>query len=363
MQTRYDRKLRTARVGEFADGGPRDVLSLINEDPSAKQVSTITADSASDSTQYDITVQGVALSFTSDASATVGEIAAGLRAAIVADAVANAGLNVTVSAGVVTLTSLYAGTTFTVTSDEADLTVATSTAADSGDPIEFGSLVLFDPADTTFGRLFKAANLAARTRTITVAGTAENSKTINVALNIDGVSYLIGAVSPASATATNTATAIRDAINAALPADTVIATSASGVVTLTAEVAGVPFDVTATGVATSTMTVTVGGDAYAAADDFSTMLAGIAVHEYTHEVPKSGNAKYEANVVMSVARSGRINVTTAETVSRGKPVFVSTSDGLTFRASAASGYVQLPAGKFEWAGAPESTIGTLQLAC
>jgi len=360
-QSRYNASLRNAPVGTLADNGPADVISLIADDPSTAQVSTITVDSASNSTQYDITVQGEALAYTSDSSATTAEIAAGLAAAIKASGVAASGLNVSVASNVVTLTSLYAGATFTVSSDEGDLTVATGTAADQADPLAFGALAIYDSADPKYGKAFRTANLAARTRTITAGGTEEDSLTIAGNVQIGGVSWSFVTNTASSATLTSIGEAIRDAINAVMPANTVIATADTGVVTLTSEVVGVPFEVTAVVYGASTLTITVGGDSYVHGDDAAQVAAGIVLRGYRHEVSASGTANVGGSETADIVRRGRIHVATAEQVAPGKPVYVDLATGASFRASAASGYIELPAYRFRWHDAPSASVGVLDL--
>lgn len=361
-QTRYKQTMREGRAGDPADGGACDVITLINDDPNTAQVSTITADSASNSTKYTVTLNSVDIGFTSDASATTTEIATGIAAAINAEALVRGAVSATSSAAVVTVTSLIAGRSFTLTSSEADLTVATSTANDTADAVPFGALVLADPANDDYGRIAKTANLLARVRTITVGGTAENDKTFGVTVTLGGVAYSVPVLTAPSATLTNIASGIAAAINAMMPADTIIAASSSGVVTLTAEAPGLGFEVAVAEGKPVSMTFTVGGDSFVAFDSLESALAGIARHEQRHEIGKDGVGHYPGGSTMSIVQAGRMIVTTAESVSRGKPVFVSMADGKTFRASAATDYVELPRDRFKWAGSRSSTLGILQLS-
>jgi len=55
-QTRYNASLRNAPVGTLADDGPRDIITLIADDPSTAQVSTITVSTATNSATYTVDV-------------------------------------------------------------------------------------------------------------------------------------------------------------------------------------------------------------------------------------------------------------------------------------------------------------------
>jgi len=357
-QTRYDKDLRVGRAGDPADSGPKDIISLINDDPRAAQVSTITVDSASNSTLYSVTLNEVVVSFTSDASATVAEIATGLAAAINAEPLVAASVSADAASAVVTVTSSYAGRAFTLTSSEADLTLATGTANDLADPVPFGAAVVFDSADAKYGRLLKTANMSARVRTITFSGAAENSKTFTVNIDVGGKVYAISVLTPASATLATVASTVAAAINGVMPASTVVATSSSGVVTLTAEVAGLGFNVTAVDYKPDTMAIAVSADSFVAFDSIDDAFAGIAHSGYRHETAGS-TGEFPGGSVMSVMRSGRGLVDTAEQVLPGHPVYVSMTDGKTFRQSAASGYIQLP--RASWKGSRSASVGVLSL--
>jgi len=262
---------------------------------------------------------------------------------------------------VVTLTSLYAGASFTVSTSDAKLTVATGTAADQADPLSFGALAIYDSANPRYGKAFKTANLAARTRTITAGGTEEDSLPVTGVILLGGKAYWFATTTGSSATLTSIGEAIRDAINAVMPASTVVATADTGVVTLTSEVVGVPFEVTCYVAGASTLTITVGGDSYVHGDDAAQVAAGIVLRGYRHEVSASGTANVGGSETADIVRRGRIHVATAEQVAPGKPVYVDLATGASFRASAASGYIELPAYRFRWHDAPSASVGVLDL--
>lgn len=109
--------------------------------PSAKvaKVSTVTIDTPTNSTLYQIRVNGIDSEYTSDGSATAAEIEAGLVSAVNSNALAAAIVTAAAGAGdTLTLTGVTAGDDFTVTTSGATLSVATTTAAVDNDVIGFG---------------------------------------------------------------------------------------------------------------------------------------------------------------------------------------------------------------------------------
>lgn len=128
--------------GEIADAGNHDIVSRIN--PAVAQVSTVTIASVDDSTDYVTTINGVPLSFTSDASATEAEINVGVLAAINDSNFNGVGLAFDVTAvqgattATVVITADVTDTVFTITVTAVQLTVALTTAAAGVIPFGLG---------------------------------------------------------------------------------------------------------------------------------------------------------------------------------------------------------------------------------
>lgn len=106
-------------------------------DNATKQVATLTVDTASDSIAYTFTIDGVAYTITSDASATQGEIAIALVAAVNADASASFSAATTaiatdVVASDVVLTAKISGESYVVASSDVNMTLVQTTAAVAG---------------------------------------------------------------------------------------------------------------------------------------------------------------------------------------------------------------------------------------
>lgn len=139
-QTTYqDQSDKQALEGGLYDVGFSD---LVSRSPGANvaQVERITVDTAANSTAYTVTINGVPISFTSDANATKEEIRDGLVAAINAEGFVNS--EVTASNGPTTdtldVTADTAGTPFTLTESDANLSTSTITANVTGNPVPFG---------------------------------------------------------------------------------------------------------------------------------------------------------------------------------------------------------------------------------
>tara|TARA_Y100000592_G_scaffold4422_1_gene6382 strand:- start:445 stop:1509 length:1065 start_codon:yes stop_codon:yes gene_type:complete len=124
------------------------------------QISTVTVNSAQNSTLYSLDIlppgyeSAIVVSFTSDGSATTTEIAAGLAAAVDADAAASGWFDTGAVSNVLTLTGQAPGIVVSVSSSAAsasDLTIAVATAAASGGSYSFGHVVNLATFDSASG--------------------------------------------------------------------------------------------------------------------------------------------------------------------------------------------------------------------
>ena len=134
---------RPAAAGEILAGeGAYDILSR-SAGTTSPQVAVITVDTAVNSTAYTYTFEGVSVSYTSDASATLSEIADGLAAAhnsaLNADGTTLMTQAIAVSDGIdeVTITARELGVNYAVSESDANLSLAI-TAADPGSFLAFG---------------------------------------------------------------------------------------------------------------------------------------------------------------------------------------------------------------------------------
>lgn len=342
-------------IGQLADSSPlNDVVSAVNADPQTAQVSTITVDTVTNSADYTFTVAGSEITITSDASAVNTEIVAAIVLAINEHPLARALCTAAAtSATVVTLTANRAGVAFTVSDSDSKLSCATSTANDTADAVEFGRLVV----QTGFAdgaRLCAkaaAAKFTAQVDTLTVVYAASDVYYVTIGM-LDGSTPQIVGVAADTDTAT-TATAIVTAINAIMPANTVLAaTAGGGIITLTAEVAGKGFITshgTKSGTASrSVLALTTSGPS----TDVNQYALGISQHTYDEEETEraSGVVVYPANAGVKVVRAGRVAVACSEAVTNGAAVYVElgvTDDNGKFFASGSATRVKLNRARWE----------------
>ena len=254
------------------------VKTLVNSNPEAKQVTTITVAGSPTASPFSVIVNGKTITYTADSSPTQTEVTAGLLAALQFDPFAGqAAVYSITSAGVITAIGRNPGYAFTITTSNADLTVATTTSAASADPINFGVAIIKLPGQYADGSelcaVASTANLTAQVDTLTVAYTG--SKTYQVNITVDGTTYPVLVVS-ATDLATLT-TLLVDQINAAMPSYTVLASSTgAGNVTLTAEVAGKAF-ITSIGAQTTPGNLTIEHTTSGPATDFFRCFAGVSL--------------------------------------------------------------------------------------
>jgi len=345
--TNYTARLAPGRAGDpFDIAIAKDDISLIAAFPQARQVSTI-AITAANATTYTITVEGVAVSFLSDANATQTEIAAGLRAALMNDP-AISGLISVVAATNLVLTSRQAGLAYTIAVG-ANLALTATTPNAAAAAVPFGAAIAFDPADTAGdslvddreqgGALLSSllAGSAPAVQTFTV--TAENAALYRITLNVDGTPYVVSVISSGAATTTTVATQLRTAINTTLDIPGVTATG-----TTTLIVTGDPG--VSLQAASFTNNLALAENAGASVSTLQ-LFAGISLRQDTEE---SGGLVdgYSPHRTMSVRRLGRVRVRIEDTPTKGAPVFVrvDTGSGTIFRSTPADGCVRLAGWQF-----------------
>lgn len=205
-------------------------------------VKTVTVDTAANSREYSIVLCGLTVSITSDASATVTEIATAFKNEINDNFPENGRVSASSALGVVTITGLQPGEDFGLYTLDAYLTVATTTAASNADPLQFGAVVC---------RTSDGLGVAAPSPNTPVAqvwhATPDADNTLEYMLGVrlidDGRIYVASYTSDGSATVQEIVEGITADLNAKLPASTVAATEDNTKVILTAEVAGTAFEV------------------------------------------------------------------------------------------------------------------------
>ncbi len=312
----------------------------VNQDPQAKQVTTIAVPAAPDNEEaYSVTIDGVTVTFTTDASATQDELGAGLEGEFNETPGARSKMVASYSAStnVLTLTGVWPGVSSTLSVDggtgATELGSPTNTTtADTADAIDFGRVVCTDGYVTDEGnpKVFvpTTSKFSAQVVSLTFAGNTASYYSGTVWIN--GKAYQWGGV-VWDTNLDTTCTAIAAAINAVMPTETVIAASVGsggGVVTLTAEVEGAEFEAVAHASGHADAEAT---KAYTTGPSRSTSLkramVGISVRRLDVEnVTVDGDdPAYAANAGVEVCTRGSMIVqrATSETWAWGDDVYVS----------------------------------------
>lgn len=330
-----------------------NLITLLNEKNQTKQVSTITVDTAADNTTYTVSVNGETVTVNSGTSATTTTIATAIKEAINEDyPLARAACIATSSTNVVTLTGLNPGRSFTVTDSDANLTTATGTAAATADTIAFGRAMIGTGFATNAanekGALPKSTYLSAQTGTITI--TYNSGSVYTAGVYVAGQWYdaqTVGATNLAT-----TAAALTSNLNGVLPANTVIVTSSAGVITFTAEIAGLEFDLRA-GVGDATATTAVSyTKSYTSSLEIALKGISIAALDEENLTVEGNDVVYPANAMVKVLQKGKIWVDfPAETsLTYNSAVYVETSGsnaGKLYNDSSST-RVKLPLSKARW---------------
>lgn len=382
-QNRVRRQTEAALLGMIADFGDCDVVSRVNKNPLAPQITTVTVDTAANDTQYTITINGIDVTITSDSDAEKDEIRDAFIAAIQDEPLLSKDVIPEVGASdTFTVTSAYPGQSFTLTESDGNLSTTATQAASEADEIEFGLGVMDDGlgvrneiAASNAGnfdgggqkaKLLEATELTAGEVEVTVPyiGSAVYSFSVTVA----GDTHEVAVV--ADTDQDTTVAAIVTALNDQLPANTVVAdddgTGASSEVILTAELAGLPFDV-GFGVSdegASNPDLTINADNRGALTDVNKAFLGISAYTTEYEYPRDGadgDSKIKPNSSFSVLKEGRVWVEPEDSPTQGDEVWIrleadgSLDQNGRFRASSGTGAVKLESAR--WVG----TSGDLAL--
>ena len=331
---------------------------------------TLTIDTATNAHVYTITLtfpgqlSGIDLSYTADGSATATEIRDGLQAAWNASAVATGRATATDSStDALVFTANAIGIDFTITEADAKMSLATSGGGDP-DLIPFGRLVI-DAASGDGSQCREASSTTLSAKVVQLTPLAVNNAVYYVNVTVGGVTYNSMVEADGSATVKEILDAFTPILNALLPDDTVLVSDDDAILTLTAEVAGLDFD------------VSVGSDAAGATWTVATTTEGPGLTEETQGLAiwsaefaasedASGNAGYPGYKQVSVMGQGTAVVNTAESVSPSLPVYYGTTgaDQGTWRSSVgttAANWVQLDPAQARWVKRLSSSQALLSL--
>lgn len=334
-----DLSTRQGRAGHIHDTGNHFDRPTYLVDVGTKEQRTIVVDTAANSTAYTWVLSGTSQSITSAASATKASIALQI-----ANYINGSALNTTFYAeddGVdtVTITHKTAGTAFTLTDADGNITSALLTSAVSAASVPPGVIVMESARNPGFrGSCVLPTSAAAVAKVVDITPTFSDGDEWAVSVLVAGVPY-VGVVTMTTSLAVSL-DAMVEALNEAGLDGVVTATDGATKMTLTSDTAGVDFEVTSSvsdiGGTSDPVTVTIVTDNTTAA--FTRDILGPVLLAQTAELSgsltqggTSTTISYEAGRPVAVGRVGRYDVLldSGETVAAGDPVYVRTTAGAT----------------------------------
>lgn len=324
------RRVRVGLPGQPLYAGKTNLVrDALNQSPQRVKTATITVDSGVNGAIYSVTINGSTVEYESESTDT-SVIAAGLEAAIVADPLATAVVAVESAANVITLTGLYPGFDWSLVGASANLTTSVTQQPLGAAPIPFGSFVVsqgYDEQDELCA-LASSAMFAEQAETWSVAYVQDAVLGVTVFERRGSELHVLADVEVTSATGqAETVTAIANALNAALPANSVVVSVDDDNLVLAAEIAGLEFEVVishlaggATGPAISKVD-SIGPDA---STSIHRAALGVAMHTRDDNAGPIGTTEgaYEGNAGLRVLVRGDVWVALDGQPSKGGPVYV-----------------------------------------
>ena len=324
---------------------------------SAAQVTTVAVSSSADDTTYTLSIGEdsgslTAVTFTTPSSGnTTSTIATGLANAINAKIGVSNLVFADTSTNTINITGRQKGAsaTFTVSESDANLgTPSTTTSAGDATAIPFGVMVERSSATKAVGTAAIGSAVGTGTYTAQVAVSVDLGSTLTIASgdvlsltvngDFDGLGKKDYSVTiPYSTSEDNTIDQAVVAINAALPANSVVVTEAANVLTFTAEVAGVPFTVSGYGTSSGAPTALTFAESGTTANAIPNG-GGIALKSHTIEQNASGVSEYGMGDTFSGLTEGKCYVLldSGITVAEGDACFVRVTAGATEQVGAFS---------------------------
>ena len=235
-----------------APAGETRVRSGVASVPQSAQVTTIAIPASPDnSTAYTVTVDGVTATYTTDASATQGELGAGLVAALNVNPGIRSRMGSAYSGGTLTMTAAWPGQTFTVTaaggSGGGAIGTPSTTAPNTAAIVYMGRVVCSqaNATDEPFPALFMptTARFSAQVTTFTYASVASGD-IISTTVEMNGQSTTVVTAynSSHAQTLTDHTADLEVRLNALFGAGVgCVAANASNDITITSDVAGGEF--------------------------------------------------------------------------------------------------------------------------
>jgi hypothetical protein len=330
---------RPGAPGDWAGHGDHDHWgSGFNASPQAKQITTTTVSDPGDNTNITLTINGIDITVNTGTGLDATGIAALFVDAIDDDPRVRGDVVPTSASDVLTLTSTLPGAdySFTATESSASLTTpSTSTSAADAEAIPPGRCVINQGFVSGSGEkkvaLAKSSLFTAQVQTISVTYVASNLLICNVYEIRNGEREKIGTGTTVAATDRDTTLdALITAINADLPADSVVVTADNATATalvFTAEVAGLEFEaeIIRSGGGASAPTITrTDTTGPSRSTSFHRAFAGISLYPRSDEVATVGSETptWPANAGLRYAKRGKVWVESDEAITGGDKVYV-----------------------------------------
>lgn len=333
-QVSTQRRMRPAAVGQPVNVGHGEgVDMLLNKDPQAVEIYTLTIDTATDDEDYGVNLTDPvqrSLSIDSGTGSTTTTIAAAIAAAWNADPIFATYGTAVAAVAVVTITGRVPGIAFTVAEDEnaAKMTLANTQNAAEADAVPFGRAMISLAWEAGYadelGILAKSSALEAQVDSYAI--TYDAGIEISAVIEVDGETYETVPFAMATDAAT-VAAALDAAIDAAVPANTVVATSSTNNTIITSELAGRPFrSYVKFGVGATTAAAAKTSSEGEVATDINLALAGISQRSADVEVTSGAAevAEYAPNDGVTVRKQGKIWVEreSGASITPKSPVYV-----------------------------------------
>ena len=362
--------VRNPIPGALADTTFKDVVTLINNDPAAKQVDTLTVGNYAPGKVYRYTIDGVAKSYTAvTADANNNGVAAKIAAQINRDPLCSGLILAAAALAVVTATGRIISRGWTLQGGT-DLVVAHVTANGVADPIPYGTLVLeheqSDVDQTKYGRIAKSANLVARRVVLTPVLVAGANYTVGVVF--DGIAYVASYSPTEYEDVADLCAELANILTAQLPAESVEASEDDGDLILESALAGLYFGYSVGSSDDSAIWTIVDNDDLFC--DVNLAARGIAVKDDSRTIGAEALPGYEANSALGVLRHGRIVVRTENEITTKHPVYVRVADSLvtgnvigSFRSTPATDCIKLDRLRFRWSARIAPGLAELQVNC
>jgi len=307
------------------------VLTAVNLTPEAKQITTVTVGTGGAQTMT-LLINGFPITAVGTGGDTTAQNATKLADAINANTYVSGVVVAEASAATVIVTSRFGGRAFTLVETAGDLTPVATQANAEAAPIPYGRLVVrtgnaSNEESTVLCGLAAASLLTAQEDNLALTYDAAVGAKVSIKYYDPAIGeYVTRAFEHTQATDADTSVvALHDQINAVMPANTILASHGTAdTLTLTSEVAGVPFEVEygfGTGRDTGAWVHTT--NSTLDATNVNRLLLGLNEWTATNEnVDVAGEPAIPGGSICAIKSHGRNYVLSEDAAVVGKPVFL-----------------------------------------